>query len=238
MKANHHDLGVCTDLDVIDRHIDVSGLFLVEAGCGNMDLSKALATRGARVLAIDPDPVQAAKNQQADVIPNVGFAQTGAQSLPVEPGSVDGVLFPYSLHHVPAKLFEAVFQEVRRVLKEDGFLYILEPVAAGELNEVMRLFHDEAKVRAAAQDALDTLAMPLFEEADVIDYRVAVHFTSWDDYATRYSNKSYNTNYTEAQVRDEAVKQRFLEFGEPLNFNFESPMRVTYLRKLKPGVPS
>ena len=73
MKANHHDLGVCTDLDVIDRYLDVSGLFVVEAGCGNMALSKALATRGASVLAIDPDPVQAAKNEQADIIPNVGL---------------------------------------------------------------------------------------------------------------------------------------------------------------------
>ena len=238
MKANHHDLGVCTDLDVIDRYLDVSGLFVVEAGCGNMALSKALATRGASVLAIDPDPVQAAKNEQADIIPNVGFAQTGAQSIPVEPGSVDGVLFPYSLHHVPADLFGQVFQEVTRVLKNDGFLYVLEPVAAGQLNEITRLFHDEASVRAAAQDALDTFAMPLFQEADVIDYRVAEQFASWDEYATRYSNKSYNTNYTEAQVRDEAVKQRFLKLGEPIDFKFESPMRVSFFRKLKPGVPS
>ena len=237
MKVNHHDLGVSTDLDIIDRHLDVSGLFLVEAGCGNMELSKALAARGASVLAIDPDPIQAEKNRQADVIPNVGFAQTGAQSLPVEPASVDGVLFPYSLHHVPADLFQQVFQEVTRVLKNDGFLYVLEPVAAGQLNEIMRLFHDEAKVRAAAQDALDTIAMPLFEEVDVIDYCVPEHFTSWNEYATRYASKSYNTHYTEAQVRDEAVKQRFLALGEPLDFKFESPMRVTYLRKLKPVLP-
>ena len=234
MNIKRHDVGVSTDLEVIDRYVDVNGLFLVEAGCGNMALSTALAERGARVLAIDPDPVQAEKNQKAEVIPNVGFVQTGAQSIPVEPDSVDGVLFPYSLHHVPGNLFGQVFQEVRRVLKEDGFVYVIEPVAAGELNEIMKLFHDEAMVRAAAQDALDKFAIPFAKDVAVVDYRIPISYNSWDEYATRYSGKSYNTNYTEAEVRDDAVKQRFHDIGEPLNFHFESPMRVTYLRSMKP----
>ena len=53
-----------------------------------------------------------------------------------------------------AELYESVFQEVLRVLKPSGFLYVLEPVAAGDLNDIMRLFHDEAAVRSAAQAAI------------------------------------------------------------------------------------
>ncbi len=142
-----HDLGVSNDLQVIDRFLNVRDSFLVDAGCGNMGLSRALAQRGASVLGIDPDPVQAKKNQQADTVANVGFAQTGADAIPVENSSVDGILFPYSLHHIPANRYPAVFEELFRVLKADGFIYVIEPVASGKLNEVMRLFHDEAQVR-------------------------------------------------------------------------------------------
>jgi len=230
MNHKQYDLGLCTDLEALDKILSVSGCFLIDAGCGNMHLSRALAERGASVLGIDPDPVQAAMNRQADTVADVGFAETGADAIPVESNSVDGIVFPYSLHHVPSELYPAVFKEVSRVLKPDGFLYVIEPVAQGDLNEVMRLFHDEHAVRQAAQSALDTLAAPNFKAIDVITYRIPVQYDSWEAYATRYANKSYNTNYTESQVRSDAVKQRFLELGAPNGFRFESPMKVSYFR--------
>lgn len=232
MKPLQHNLGVCTDLDALDHFLDVSGAFIVDVGCGNMALSKAMAQRGAQVLGIDPDPVQAAKNRQADAVEGVRFEEAGAQQIPVDNASVDGVVFPYSLHHVPSELYPAVFNEIDRVLKANGFLYVMEPVAAGNLNEVMRLFHDERVVRELAQDALDTLAIPLFNEVNIAEYLIPVKYQSWDEYATRYANKSYNTSYSEEQVRDESVRQRFLELGAPCDFSFESPMRVTYCRRL------
>lgn len=231
MIQQHHDIGLCTDLEALDKFLTVDGLFLIDAGCGNMHLSRELAARGARVLAIDPDPVQALKNQQAQTVANVGFAQTGADSIPVESRSVDGVLFPYSLHHIPDDLYPAVFHELHRILKPDGFVYAIEPVAAGNLNEVMRLFHDEQVVREAAQAALDTWGSHYFDELDVITYRIPVQYSSWEEYAARYASKSYNTHYTESDVRADKVRDRFMELGEPTGFSFESPMKVSYLRR-------
>ena len=233
MNHQQHDYGLCTDLELLDQLINVDGLFLIDAGCGNMHLSRSLAKRGGRVLAIDPDPVQAQINNQAETTVNVGFAQAGADHIPVESHSVDGVLFPYSLHHIPAELYPAVFQEMSRILKPDGFLLAIEPVAEGKLNEVMRLFHDEKAVRQTAQEALDTHGAALFEQCDVITYRIPIQFGSWDEYADRYANKSYNTNYTEAQVRADAVRKRFIELGEPTGYVFESPMKATWLRQLR-----
>lgn len=233
MNHQQHDLGLCSDLEAIDQFLNVDGQFLIDAGCGNMHLSRSLAARGARVLAIDPDPVQAQKNNLADTIANVEFAKTGADQIPVESHTVDGVVFPYSLHHIPAHLFSAVFQEMNRILKPDGFVFAMEPIAEGKLNDVMRLFHDEQVVRQLAQDALDTYGARYFERCDVINYRIAVQYNSWDEYADRYANKSYNTNYTEAQVRADTVRKRFIELGEPTAYAFESPMKVTWLQRLR-----
>jgi len=233
MDVEQQDFGSSTDLEIMDRLLSVDGKFLIDAGCGNMQLSVAMAERGASVLGIDPDVVQGEKNRQMPMIANVGFAQTGADSIPVESGSVDGVLFSYSLHHVPERVYPAVFNEVLRVLKPEGFIYVIEPVAAGELNEVMSLFHDERIVREAAQTALDRLAIPLFENVSVVSYVIPTEYATWDEYADRYGGKSYNSNYTEAQVRDESVKRRFMELGAPLGFKFKVPMKVTYLQDRK-----
>jgi len=230
IPVNKQNLGTRTDLDVIDQCLQPNEQFLIDAGCGNMHLSKALAARGAHVLAIDPDPLQAEKNRAADTIANVGFAETGAQNIPVEDQSVHGIVFPYSLHHVPAELYEAVFAEALRVLKPTGFLYIIEPVASGDLNEVMRLFHDEAAVRMAAQRAIELHAMPHFSQVDVIEYSKTIKYDSWEQYASKYVGKTFNTNYTEADVRAQPVRDKFLQLGAYNNFEFESPMRVTWLR--------
>ncbi len=235
-NVKSQDFGVCTDLDAIDRCLTVSDKFLIDAGCGNMHLSKALAERGAHVLAIDPDEAQAKENQAADIVANVGFAETGADQIPVENQSIDGMLFSYSLHHIPADLYEAVFAEALRILKPDGFMYIIEPVASGELNDVVRLFHDEAEVRADAQTAINKLGVPRFAECEVVEYRIPVSYDSWEHFANRYVGKTFNNNYTEADVRSEHVRKKFLEVGEARQFKFESPMRVTWLRK--PQVPA
>jgi len=230
IPTKKQNLGLRSDLEVIDQCLQPDNQFLIDAGCGNMHLSKALAKRGAHILAIDPDPLQAEKNRSADIVANVGFAQTGADQIPVEDQSVHGILFPYSLHHVPGQLYEAVFSEALRVLKPDGFVYIMEPVASGDLNEVMRLFHDEEAVRDAAQQAIERLAMPHFSQVDVIEYSTSIKYDSWEHFASRYASKTFNTNYTEADVRAPRVREKFVQLGERKNFEFESPMRVTWLR--------
>lgn len=230
MKKHSLDLGISSDLDVIDRFLRLKGSFLVDAGCGDMSLSRELAARGAAVLAIDPDPVQAEKNRQSATIANVGFTQTGAQDIPVENASVDGVLFRYSLHHVPQALFSDVFGEIIRILKPEGFLYIIEPVAAGNLNEVMRLFHDEQAVREFAQQAIDEYASPVFCEQQIVNYRVPIKFDSWEHFADNYAVKSYNCGYTKEDVHTSEVRDLFQRLGAPTNFCFESPVKVTYLQ--------
>ena len=126
------DFGETDDLAVIDRRLEVGGLSLVDVGCGDGDFARALAERGAAVLAIEPDPIQAEKNRGAAPTAGVTFAEAPAQRIPLEDASADGVLFKYSLHHVPAAEMDAALEDAMRVLKPgSGFLYVMEPVMAG-----------------------------------------------------------------------------------------------------------
>ena len=109
-----------------------------------------------------------------------------------------------------------MFDEIFRSLKPGGFLYVIEPTDC-DGNEVMRLFHDEQKVRADAWQALHDFAVPRFESVDTVTYYSVTQFESWDDYADRYGSKSFNSSYTEADVRRDEVREAYERLAGPEN---------------------
>ena len=117
INATVEDIGEATDYEVMDRQVTVDGLRLLDLGCGAGALTRALAERGAQVVGIEPDPIQAEKNRRAEPVPGVSFVEGGAQDLDIDDASVDGVFFKYSLHHVPADAMDAALAEAVRVLK-------------------------------------------------------------------------------------------------------------------------
>jgi len=226
------DWGYQTDREVIDALLDVDGKFIVDAGCGDGDLCRHLAGCGARVLGIEPNPIQAEKNSQAAVVENVGFAQTGAGKIPLEPHSVDGIIFKNSLHHVYAPDFEQVFKEVARVMNGSGFLCVVEPIANGSFQYVMELFHDETKVRHGAYKALVQYAMPVFGSMREIYYDVDSTYNSFDDFAKRFEKMSFN-NYT-GEIRQAEVERRFIDCENSHGtYTLTQPMRVNFFTQIK-----
>lgn len=227
----NEDLGCQTNLDVINQFVSLTGKFVIDAGCGNMVFTHSLVEQGARVLAIDPDPVQAELNRAAESVAGLEFAESGAEQLPAETNSVDGVFFAYSLHHIPASEYPQVFAEVQRVLQPQGFLYVIEPMDC-PWNQVMKLFHDEDHERAAAQQALIDLATPLFDSVQTVTYHNWAEYQSWEHFATQVAGRSFNTIYTEEDVRQPAVKEAFETLGGT-GHRFQSPKQVMFLQGLK-----
>lgn len=226
------DWGYQTDLEVIDALLEVDGKFIVDAGCGDGELCRHLAGRGARVLGIEPNPEQAEKNNNAAVIANVGFKQAGAASIPVEANSVDGVIFKNSMHHMYAPDFEKIFNEIARVLKTSGFFFVIEPIASGTYHYVMELFHDETAVRLAAYNALGKHADPLFDSMREIYYDIDATYESFDQYAARYDGLSFNT-YT-GKVRQPEVKRRFHACENSHgSYTLSQPMRANLYTRIK-----
>lgn len=227
------DWGYQTDIEVLEKVIDPNNRFIIDAGCGAGKLSYALAKRGARVLGIEPDPVQAEKNNSAPVVANVGFARAGAAEIPVEPRSVDGVVFANSMHHVPAAHYPMVFTEMLRILRADGFLYVMEPVANGSHQNAIGLFHDETQVRLAAYNALVQYALPKYMSMREIYYDVDNTYKDFEEFANHYSGLSYN-HYSPADVRSDAVRERFENCRNSHgSYTLTQPMRVNFYTRPK-----
>lgn len=222
------DLGCITNIEVINQFVSLAGRHVIDAGCGDMTISRQLAENGANVLAIDPDPVQAELNRAALPIQNIEFAETGADSIPVEARTIDGVFFSYSLHHIPQAIYPQVFGEVLRVLKPDGFLFVIEPMDC-PWNDVMKLFHNEDREREAAWSALEELAVTSFTSAQAVTYHSFAQYESFDQFAKHFASRSFNSLYTEADVRRPEVEAAFDRLGRP-DYRFQSPKQVMILK--------
>lgn len=229
MVATVEYWGASADLAVLDRLVEVAGRHVIDVGCGAGDLARALAERGATVLAAEPDPVQAERNRAAPPADGVTFAEARAEALPVEDGAVNGVIFGRSLHHVPAGAMRPALAEARRAVAKGGFVYVLEPVMAGAFSAVLAPFHDETDVRRQAHAALRECT-PLFAGEREIHYESEVRFANHDAFVERFAGLSYNSYGAEA-VASETVRRLF-EAGrtDEGDYAFAQPMRVNLFR--------
>ncbi len=170
------------------------------------------------------------KNLQITDLANVTFGLAGAQEIPLQDESVDVVFMFKSLHHVPLELMEPSMREIKRVLKTGGLVYISEPVFAGDFNEILRLFHDEQKVRQAAfytiKKAVDDGLFDLVEETF---FNSPMKFESFAEFENN-TIKATHSNHTLDEELYNLVKQRFEQHIGDDGAHFLMPMRVDLLQ--------
>jgi len=233
MAFNFQQLEIDKNVEVLRRQIKLVGKQVVDIGCGSMTFSKTLAAEGASVLAIDPDSRQAGLNRESlvGVDNGIAFAEAGAESIPASDDSQDGVFFAYSLHHIDASEHDTVFKEVNRVLRDDGFVYVIEPIG-GPLNDVMRLFHDEEVERAAAWLSLAAYAKQ-FDRISAFEYHSIVEFENWDAFVNSYGKRSFNPGYTREDVCRDAVRESFEANATrtETGFQFPSSKRAVFMKR-------
>jgi ubiquinone/menaquinone biosynthesis C-methylase UbiE len=228
--AGRTDLGELSDTEVIDRFcadgvITLDGARIVDVGCGAGATSRDLAARGATVLGVEPDPIQAEKNRAAEPTPGLTFVESHANAVPVEPGSVDGVFFFRSLHHVPLDEMDSALRNAASVLKPGGFLWVVEPAMTGSHFPVMRPFNDETKVRTAAQRALTRTAAPLFDQADAYITMRHPRYKDFEAMVTRVTGQTFN-QISREDVEQAHIRARFEETGRTADgdYVFDQPM--------------
>ena len=224
---------VSDELDLLQSLVDLpAASHIIELGCGAAALVRSLLARYPQcdVTALEVDERQHAKNLLRPQ-PNLRFLQAGAQEIPCRVGQFDLALMLKSLHHVPLHLLPQALDEVHRVLRPRGLLYVSEPVFAGELNEVMRLFHDEEHVRAAALAALHTaLASGAWEQVTEHHFGVPVSYRDFAEFEQRLIGVTYLDHRLDAATLDK-VRARFEPYMTTTGAHFVRPMRVNLLRK-------
>lgn len=225
-----NDLGELGDLETVDKLIDVRGLDLVDAGCAAGDAARGLAERGATVLGVEPDPVQAESNRSQPATPGVTLLEAGAQTLPAEDNSADGVFLFRSLHHVPEELMDHALKEATRVLKPGGFLYVAEPAMDCTFFRLMQPFHDESKMRTLAQQALDRTACELFEETTKYTSIQRPKFADFDAFVDLFTGMSFNRITREMMDRPD-VRKSFDAARIDDGYQFEQPMLINLYRR-------
>ncbi len=223
---------ISNELDLLETLVPLANLHLIEAGCGAAQLARELVGRYATtdVVGIEVDERQLAKNLSG-ATERLSFKHAGAQAMPFPDGSFDGALMLKSLHHVPIAQMGQALAEVARVLRPSGWLYVSEPVYAGPLNELIRLFNDEGEVRAAAQTVLDhEVASGRWISVADQRFETPVSFSSFDEFEQRSMRPTFADHRIDAAML-ERVRSRYLPHQTPDGAHFTRPMHARLLRK-------
>jgi SAM-dependent methyltransferase len=221
------------ELALLAALVPLAGLQIIELGCGAAGLARSLLARypDSRVTGLEVDQRQHAKNIAA---PQEGlrFVVGGAEAIPFPDHSFDLALMLKSLHHVPLPLLGQALAEVARVLRPGGALYVSEPVYAGPFNELIRLFNDEGRVRAAAQAAVDTaLGTGCWVQQAERRFEMPVQFADFDEFEQRMMQPTYADHRIDDTKRD-AVRAAFAPHIGAQGAHFNRPMHVRLLRRL------
>lgn len=234
MQLTHPDITrTCNESEIYESLLALDGASILELGCGKAEHTRNIARAhpGAKIVAAEVDKIQHAQNLASVRPSNLSFADFGAQAVPLADASIDVVMMFKSLHHVPLELHDKAFSEIHRVLKAGGHAYLSEPVFAGELNEIVRIFNDEEIVRRAAFEAVQrAVQKKLFDLATETFFLVPVIYRDFAEFQKKHFQVTHSErNITEAQRN--AVERLFNTHLGPDGVKLTQQIRVDLLRK-------
>ena len=103
----------------------------LDAACGPGLVARGLAARVGRVDGVDMTPAMVAlarREAQREGAANAVFSIGDATALAFEPGSFDGAVTRFSLHHIPVP--GRVVAELRRVVRPGGAIVLADHVTS------------------------------------------------------------------------------------------------------------
>ncbi|HJU20970.1 MAG TPA: class I SAM-dependent methyltransferase [Casimicrobiaceae bacterium] len=228
--ADQEEVG---ETSILESLLPLESARILELGCGRAEAIRAIASRhpDARITAMEVDRIQHEINLAQRDVPNIQFVEGGAQAIPVLDASFDIVLMLKSLHHVPGELLDRAIAEIRRVLVPGGLAYISEPVFAGAYNDIVRIFHDEKRVRDGAFAAVKHAVVGgRFELVCERFFLAPVKFASFDDFERRVIGVTH-TRHCLSEDQWARTREAFDAHLGADGAHFRQPMRVDLLRK-------
>ena len=234
MQLTHPNIArSCSESEIYESLLAFGGASILELGCGKADPTRNIAGAypTANIVAAEVDPIQHAQNLASARPSNLAFAGFGAQSIPLADASIDVVLMFKSLHHVPLHQLDRALSEIHRVLKASGHAYLSEPVFAGQLNEMLRIFNDEELVRRAAFEAVHrAVESGLFVLSREIFFLAPASYRDFAEFAGKHFQVTHSERNVSAAQRS-AVERVFDSHLGPDGVKITQPIRVDLLRK-------
>lgn len=231
--ADPTQASLVNEVKLMLEKLPFDGAQVLELGCGKAEKTRMLAETGrvSSILALEVDTIQHERNLLIADLPLVQFHHAGAEAIPADDNSVDIVLMFKSLHHVPIELMDQALSEIARVLKPGGLAWVSEPVYAGNLNEVFKLFHDEKVVReaafAAVCKAVDDGRLLLEKE---LFFNTRSFFENFEQFDQRMIRVTHSNHQLSPELF-QRVREKFDSFLTPEGATFLNPQRVDVLRK-------
>ncbi len=224
-----------SDLSVLTRVVDPGGKCVLDIGCGDGRLVRELAALGADTVGLEISNQQLAAAIAADAEGATRYVIGRAQALPIDDRSVDLAVFMRTLHHVPPDELALALREARRVIRADGAVFVVEPLAKGDFFALTRLVDDELEVRAAAQTAIERAEEAGLARTCTIDYDVRVCVRG----LTGLRDRIVSVDPDRGEIFDahlDELTETFANRGEPGRDPdercFLQPMRADLLRPL------
>ena len=158
----------------------------LDVGCGAGHASFALAAAGAQVTAFDLSPAMLAIVAQEAATRGLRDLQTcqgPADKLPFADASFDLVVTRFSAHHWPD--VPAALREMRRVIKPQGTLVIIDVVAlesplCDTLLQTVEILRDASHVRDYRASEWSAMLQQAGFAAPVVDgWSLTMEFASW-----------------------------------------------------------
>ena len=158
----------------------------LDVGCGAGHASFALAAAGAQVTAFDLSPAMLATVAQEAATRGLRDLQTcqgPADKLPFADASFDLVVTRFSAHHWPD--VPAALREMRRVIKPQGTLVIIDVVAlesplCDTLLQTVEILRDASHLRDYRASEWSAMLQQAGFAAPVVDgWSLTMEFASW-----------------------------------------------------------
>ena len=222
-----------TSKEIIEELLlPVEGAEVIDVGCGDGHLTRMLTRRGAHVTGIEVSPRALTRARATTPVGDERYMQGLAEDLPVKTRSADIVVFLNSFHHVDEQGQPKALKEAARVLKEGGILFISEPLPEGPYFQLMKLAHDETKVRNRAQEALrhaPEYKLLLEKTLTHVDRVTMKDFEAFQDRIT-----AINPQTRAAFIENEPmIRADFERLGREVDahWEFDQPTRVHLFRR-------
>jgi ubiquinone/menaquinone biosynthesis C-methylase UbiE len=130
-------------IDIVEKskireHLKPDGVYLdIGTGFGHIveRIVREEEDKNVKFLALDPawKPLKKVRKRLAkEAEGRVSFMKAIGEQLPIKDKSLDGVSLFFVLHHTSLEGQSQIFNEIKRVLKENGLLFLIEDTPGNE----------------------------------------------------------------------------------------------------------